>query len=537
MKLKILFIAICTVQGVLLPIDVVARPRLAINIVVGGMSADDLQRYGHNFGAGGFRRAMQEGATFTECYADYAPTSTEAGLATLATGALPSMHGVISATRFDRTANVPVSLCHKSRTSREVIISEVATNYDTSHLSAQTLAEAARSSVANARTITIAHNPLSAILLAGRGGECYWIDEKGRWSTADCYAAELPSWVRSYNDDDMNRVFASEVWYGRYTANRYRNKRATDITIYEQGKSGKKSSRTMVKSRESEWVKRMLRMPAGNHALFEFAKRAVGSMMPLHINDECKVLNICLDVPRNIVERYGPGSAEYEDMLYSLDVLLGEFITFVYAQVASQEDVLFTLTSDHGTSPTQLGESSDRLRFNKRQFEVIMNAFLGARYGQDNWVLGYTNGSLYLNHDIIYKHKVSIAQVQNEVATFALQFRGVTNALTATALKGGTLLHGTSRLVQNGYHPRYSGDVMVVLEPERIELDATRCSASGSPYNYDRHIPLLIWGGGVAHQQNDDRVCSEQIAPTVAAILGIARPQCCDAKKIAGIKR
>ena len=522
---------------ILFSMSVTARPRLAINIVVGGMSATDLRHYGHNFGAGGFRRAIQEGATFTECYADYAPTSTEAGLATLATGVLPSMHGIFSAIRFDRTANEAIKICHKPQMSKETFVGEISPLFDTSHLSAQTLAEAARTSTLNAKTITIAHNPMSAILLAGRGGECYWIDSKGRWVTADCYARELPTWVHNYNNDEMNRVFAAETWYGRYTANRYRNTRATDITIYKQGHENKRNTRTLTRGRENEWVERMLRMPSGNHALFEFAKRAVSELTPLQPDDECKILNICLDVPRNIAERYGPDSAEYEDMLYSLDVLLGEFITFVYAQVASQEDVLFTLTSDHGTSPTQLGEASDRYRFNKRQFEVIMNAFLGARYGQDNWVLGYTNGSLYLNHDIIYKHKLSVAQVQNELATFALQFRGVINALTATALKSGTLLHGTSRLVQNGYHPRYSGDVLIVLEPERIELDATKLSASGSPYNYDRHIPLLIWGGGVARQQIDSYVRSEQIAPTVAAMLNIARPQCCDAEKIAGIQQ
>ena len=236
--------------------------------------------------------------------------------------------------------------------------------------------------------------------------------------SADCYMEELPSWVRNCNNDDMNRVYATDKWYGRYTRDRYRNTRATDITLYE--KSGTKRSRSNRKL-SSSWVADMVTMPSGNLAIFEFAKRAVESMLPLHVEDECKMINICLDVPRIVAEKYGSDSIEYEDMLYSLDASLEEFLTFLYAQLKSREDVVVVLTSDGGMSPTQ-SDNSDRMRFNARQFEVIINAFLSARYGQDAWVLGYADGSLYLNHDVIYKHKLSIEEVQNETATFALQY-------------------------------------------------------------------------------------------------------------------
>ena len=72
-----------------------SRPRLVVNIVVGAMRASDLERYEDGFGEGGFKRLMREGVTFTDAEYDYALTTTEAGLATLATGAQPSVHGVI----------------------------------------------------------------------------------------------------------------------------------------------------------------------------------------------------------------------------------------------------------------------------------------------------------------------------------------------------------------------------------------------------------------------------------------------------------
>lgn len=506
-----------------------ARPRLVVNIVVSGLSQQDMSRYEKNFGRDGFQRLRSGGVEFTECYADYAPTTSEAGLATLVTGANPAMHGIFSSVIYERTANKPISLCKQALPEQSGLMKqEVEGGYTTQHFTTQTISEAVLASSARNRSITIAHKPLSAMILAGREGECYWLDEGGKWTSADCYMESLPTWVRSYNNDDMNRVFATETWYGRYVRERYRNTNSTDITIYEQDNA--KRPRAQRKLSEN-WVNNILSTPSGNLAIFEFAKRAVSSLMPLHINDENKMLTICLDVPRTVAERYGTDSIEYEDMLYSLDASLSEFLTFLYAQLPLPDDVAVVLTSDSGISPTKR-DNSDKTRFNTRQFEVIMNAFLSARYGQDSWVLGYADGSLYLNHDVVYRRKQSLAEVQNEVANFALQYRGVATAVTATALRSSQFSRGLHSLAQSGYNPRRSGDVMIVLEAERIELDSTRVAMSGSAYSYDRHIPFIICGAGVAPQKISERISNEQIAPTLAVLLGVERPQCSDAAAV-----
>jgi predicted AlkP superfamily pyrophosphatase or phosphodiesterase len=237
------------------------------------------------------------------------------------------------------------------------------------------------------------------------------------------------------------------------------------------------------------------------------------------------VLNICLDVPRYIAEHYGADSIEYEDTLYSIDAMLAEFLGFLYAQFPSREDLVVVLTSDGGISPTHL-DNNDGERFNSRQFEVILNAFLGARYGQDSWIAGYFDGSLYLNHDVVYRHKQTLSDIQNEVATFALQFRGVANAITATALRNAQFTRNEMSLVQSGYNPRTSGDVMILLEPKRIERSEMKVAMSGSIYHYDRHIPLIICGGNITPTTTGKRVSNDQIAPTIARLLNISSPLC-----------
>ena len=74
--------------------------------------------------------------------------------------------------------------------------------------------------------------------------------------------------------------------------------------------------------------------------------------------------------------------------------------------------------------------------------------------------------------------------------------------------------------------------MLIVLDPERIELDSKRVAMSGSAYNYDRHILFVVSGAGLAPRQVAERVSNEQIAPTLAALMGVERPQCSDSEVI-----
>ena len=175
-------------------------------------------------------------------------------------------------------------------------------------------------------------------------------------------------------------------------------------------------------------------------------------------------------------------------MYYRLDQDLEEFLTYVYTLFKPHE-VLVILTSDHGSSPSyDFGrEACDR--FNTRQFEVIVNGFLSARYGPGNWVLEYEDKCLYLNHNLVYEKDLSLADIQNEVATFAMQFRGVSHALSATAMRTSYFGSGYARKMQNSFYPRRSGDVIINLMPGWIEEHDHKRSSSGSCLLYTSPSP------------------------------------------------
>ena len=216
------------------------------------------------------------------------------------------------------------------------------------------------------------------------------------------------------------------------------------------------------------------------------------------------------------------------EMWNQLDALTGLLNQNSYlnrtAEMRRSGEVLVVFTSDHGTSPSFDTGHEESDRFNTRQFEVIVNGFLNVRYGMGDWVLEYEDKCVYLNHNLIYERGLDLAEVQNEVAIFAMQFRGVSHALSATAMRTSYFGSGYARKMQNSFYPRRSGDVILNLMPGWIEEQERCWSSSGSMYGYDTQVPLVFYGVGVGPQRIKRRMDMTAVAPTVARMLEITEP-------------
>ena len=503
------------------------RPRLLVNIVVSGMRADDLVRYNKNFSNGGFNRLINNGAYYTNASYDYMQTTTPVSLATLATGAMPSTHGVVADSWFDYVGNKRVSLIDDSK-EKSVNYSGDAVGYSPRQLVAETISDAMIQSDSTSKVATIAIEPLSAIVTAGHSGEVYWMETlQTDWTTSSYYTQELPAWITQYNQTEKNLDFLTKRWNALLEYDNYLNSRVACI----EGLKSKQNKRidhieedaAAINKIFSDEYEQMCYTPTGNSALLAFAKQMVASNK-MGSDDVPDILNIVLDTPRKISGRFGPESVEYEDMLYRLDRSLEDFISFVVAQVTDPQQIVITLTSDHGTSPSFDIESNHVERFNVRQAEVITNAFIGAQHGNGEWVLGYIDRAFYLNHDLIIEKGLSLKDMQHDVATFMMQLRGVSHAVAAEAMRNTYFGSGYGRKIQNGFYPRRSGDVIINLMPEWIEEEENVRSSSGSMYLYDREVPLIIFGGGVTKGRYNEKVDMTSLATTEARILGISSP-------------
>ena len=510
------------------------EPRLVVNIVISSMGANDLDRYANNFSSAGLRRIINGGQRFTNASYDYMQTTTPVSLATLSTGATPSIHGVVADRWFDYVGNKEVMLI-EDRKEQSVNYSGGSGSYSPRNLVAQTLSDALAQQHPDSRIATIAVEPLSAIVMAGRSGEVYWMETlQSSWTTSSYYSKELPKWIADYNYQDKNEEYAIKRWTSLLPYDDYHN---SQVSVIEglQSKSNKRiihvQDTPLAKGTMDDIYYQMCYTPAGNSAMLAFAREVIlhnkmgGDAVP-------DMLNIVLDTPRLISNRFGPESVEYEDMLYRLDRDLESFLSFLATQVATPEQLLIVLTSDHGTSPSYNATSEARERFNVRQAEVITNAFIGSIYGNGDWILGCIDRAIYLNHNLIMDKGLSLEKIQNDVATFVMQLRGVSQAVTAESMRGSYFGSGYGRKIQNGFYPRRSGDVVLNLMPEWIEEREQTRSMSGSMYRYDTQVPLIIYGAGCKAQLRNDKIDMTSLAATEAEMLGITAPSAAEGEEI-----
>ena len=73
------------------------------------------------------------------------------------------------------------------------------------------------------------------------------------------------------------------------------------------------------------------------------------------------------------------------------------------------------------------------------------------------------------------------------------------------------------------YAPR-SGDLVVFLKPRVTPIPTVKggsVATHGSPYDYDRRVPILFWRKGMAGFEQPLSVETVDIAPTLAATIGL----------------
>jgi arylsulfatase A-like enzyme len=79
------------------------------------------------------------------------------------------------------------------------------------------------------------------------------------------------------------------------------------------------------------------------------------------------------------------------------------------------------------------------------------------------------------------------------------------------------------------FHPARYG--IFVSFKEGMIFDAAK-SVHGSPYAYDRLVPVIFYGAGVPHRTLASGARTVDVAPTLAALAGIARPAHLDGRPL-----
>ncbi len=525
------------------------RPRLGVLVVFDQLPSWLLDRAAPFFGDDGFGGI--EGARY-DAWFDYAGTETAPGHATLATGAWPAVHGIATNSWIARgtkqyavdDAAFPV-LAPTAEDPR----ARAPYGRGPARLLVPTLADAMKlDSDGRARVVTLSHKDRSAILSAGHAADlAVWYDaQQGRYTTSTAYRAELPAWLATLGSTLPQRAMAEGTWSSPLPAPPGLQARLPADDRPGEG-AQRWSGRTFphdLKDVAYDDKKAAYRMsPQATDDLFALALRAVVEER-LGDDDVPDLLVISVSSTDLVGHAYGGDSLEALDLLRRADASLRRFLSALRERVGRQ-DVVVAVTSDHGApglpasmaalkAPAAVGYDVVEAAAEAAAASAIASAATTAKKGSKpppsttpvkKRVQGFFPPQLFVDVD-----DLDAATADRVVFAVARAVEAVPGIARVYDLQRPDDDDGFAPLMRASAPPGRAARLFVRQAPRVVLLDGPAVDVGtdhGTPYAYDRRVPLLLAGPGVRRGRFADRVDARDVSASLAFALGVPPPDAC----------
>ncbi|MFA0514406.1 alkaline phosphatase family protein [Vibrio breoganii] len=525
-----------------------SKPKLVLQITVDGLRGDLLERYKHNFGEGGFRYLMDQGVYYTSAHYQHGNTETIVGHVSLATGAPPSVHGMVGNVWYDRSLERLIynvedgdySLLTSGadvNKSTEIDPTQRAATKDgrspTPILVSTFSDELTISNSGQSKVFGVSIKDRGAISLAGHTGKAFWFSKAtSDFVTSDYYYDAYPAWVERWNEKDIPARYSGKRWElaldrDKYTLEEVSQEQKFDLAGFQRTFPHPYGPASF------QYYSTMLTVsPAGDELTADFTKTLL-QQEKLGSRDVTDYLAVSFSSNDYVLHLYGPSSLEAEDNLIRLDRTLKSLFEDIDHHVGL-DNTLIVLSADHGAPESSTVAASLGLKraqyFDKTTLltdnlkQRLKNEFA---VGEEIFRL-YAQPYVYLNHDVVREKKINLAELQAVIAEEAMKIDGVAYAVTSSDVATGRLANThINQLVSNNYQPNRSGDVYLVFAPRTYinDMDGlTVASTHGSPWSYDTYVPVIFAGYNTKAQKVERAVTPYDIAPTLSNVLGITPP-------------
>ena len=521
-------------------------PRLIVVVSVDQLAYDYLPRFKKNYSPDGiFQRFWNEGANYVNAHHRHAYTYTAPGHAVQLTGCYSRSHGIVDNYWYERETGKIINCV----LDREVQIIGRPKNakpptapdgVSPRNLRVETIGDRLRAKNKESKVFGVSFKDRAAVLMSGKNSSgAYWLDANtGHWVTSTFYRQELPDYIQEINDAGVGKKYLEATWNLFHPAETYRLHRPDDSKYegdyYSIGRAFPHYMQNPKKKDELN-LKRVGLSPFGNYVTLEMAT-AVLKEEKLGLDEVPDMLCVNLSSNDYVGHNFGPFSLEVEDMCYWTDKQLGDFARVIDQQVGAKHWTLM-LTADHGVAPIaeyarDLGLPGQRdplgdLTKLKKELANLIAAQLGDAQSEKGYVLDCADNQTFLNWDEPMLAEPNGAKARRLVADHMAKHPTVAVVATSDELKAGKpeMIRFLPNLQKSFYPPR-CGDVLLCFKPYKFH--GTAPATHGSPYEYDTHIPLMLWGAGIAPGEKTADACPAQLCATVGKLLGIDPPATCE---------
>jgi predicted AlkP superfamily pyrophosphatase or phosphodiesterase len=492
-----------------------ARPRLVVLVAVDQLPAHLLDRYDSLF-TGGFRRLRDQGFRFTQANHQHANTETAAGHAALSTGVLPFRNGIVANSWRERSGDEWHGVYAVEDSLSPISGIPQLPGRSPANLLRDGLGDWMQQADPDTKILSLSRKDRSAITLAGRTSDAhvYWlVPSANRWVTSVYYREAYSRWFEAFHQQVLPEIAADSVWESTIPAGSEVMARP-DTAAYEADGVHTYFPHRFLEEGDlaseqgyAAWLSSTPWVDDATLALAEHGMRA----LELGQDDVPDLLGLALSQTDIVGHRFGPLSREQLDNLLRLDRGFGDFLTFLDDYVGEGRWVL-GLSADHGvlTMPEYLAESGE---FGKRTTRDEITEMVDA-----------------VRRASAVDNDRSPADVAAEVKRALEEVDWVDAVYTAWDLREEEPADTFEVLYRNSYLPEratgFFGEMGVMVRPKAGVLvsTSTQGTSHGSPYWYDRHVPLAFLGAGVGAGSSDQAARTIDMAPTLASLAGIRAP-------------
>ena len=504
-----------------------AKPKLILFLSIDQMRFDYLTRFSDLF-KGGFRTLLDQGAVFSNAHFRHAITATGPGHSVILSGRHPSHSGIVANAWYDpflkKTINVvedPVQspLGGEGRRASPV------------NFLGFTVGDVLKQKSPESRVVAVAFKDRSAILMAGhRGDAAYWYETSGgNFITSTYYMNKAPVWLEEWNSQRLADRYAGQKWTRLLEEENLYERYAGPDAI--EGEWDRKDIVFPHSIRgtppERGFYDDLGRTPFADELTLSVALEAMRAHQ-LGLDASTDILAIGFSATDIVGHTYGPESQEVMDQLLRLDLILENLFQEIEASVGL-DDTLVVLTADHGVLPlveTLQAKGIKARRAHPQVLEAAVEQALENQYPGVENLIADSSRDIYLDEEVLQRHRLNRTEVETTIIKALLSTGLVEAVYTHSQLLSNEPSSDPYReLFRNSFFQPRSPHLMVLVKKYLYLESYPGGTGHGTPYDYDRHVPILFMGRGIEPGSYPDPCGPEDIAPTLAKLLGLDYPR------------
>jgi predicted AlkP superfamily pyrophosphatase or phosphodiesterase len=502
------------------------RPKLVLVLSIDQMRVDYLSRFAPLY-RGGLKRLTERGAVFSNARYRHASTETGPGHSVLLSGRHPSHSGIVANDWWDpylkKLINVVDDPFHPPLGGEGRSASPV-------NALSFTVGDVLKLGYVNTRVVGVSLKDRSAILMAGRRADAaYWYETAGgNFITSTYYAREAPPWLTRWNRLRLPDTYAGKKW----------TRLLTDEDVYEkyagpdaiEGEWDRKDTVFPHAIRgnppERLYYDDFRRTPFADDVTLSAALEAMNAHQ-LGQDEHTDIFAVGFSATDVIGHTYGPESQEIMDQLLRLDSVLEKLFQAIDDSVGLA-NTLVVLSADHGSLPLVENLRSQGIEARRASPDILRNAVQGAldrRFPGIQGLMAYFATDIYFDDEVIKSNRLDRAAVERTAIEALMSTGLVEKVYTHSDLMATQSSDPQMRLFQNAFFQPRSPHLNVLVKKYVYLNSQVGGTGHGTAHDYDRHIPIVFMGEKIKPGIYQAECGPEDIAPTLAHLLGLTYPR------------